>query len=169
VADEFTDDAGRVLVTVLFIDMVDSSRHADRLGDRRWRALLADYHTAVRERLQRFQGNEIDSAGDGFLVSFDGAGRAVRCAAAIREAARGLGLALRAGLHAGECEQSGGKLVGIAVHIGARLATLAAPGEILVSSTVKDLVSGSGITFEDRGGHMLKGIADEWRVYAARI
>jgi uncharacterized protein (TIGR00369 family) len=169
VADEFTDDAGRVLVTVLFIDMVDSSRHADRLGDRKWRALLADYHTAVREQLQRFQGSEIDNAGDGFLVSFDGAGRAVRCAAAIRESARGLGLALRAGLHAGECEQSGGKLVGIAVHIGARLAALAAPGEILVSRTVKDLVSGSGITFDDRGGHTLKGIADEWRVYAARI
>ena len=169
VADEFTDDAGRVLVTVLFIDMVDSSRHADRLGDRAWRSLLADYHTAVRQQLQRFQGSEIDNAGDGFLVSFDGAGRALRCAAATREAARGLGIEVRSGLHAGECEQSGGKLVGIAVHIGARLAALAASGEILVSSTVKDLVSGSGITFEDRGARALKGIADEWHVYKARI
>ena len=132
-------------------------------------ALLADYHAAVRGQLQRFQGTEVDNAGDGFLVSFDGAGRAVRCAAAIREAARGLGLEVRSGLHAGECEQSGGKLVGIAVHIGARLAALAAPGEILVSSTVKELVGGSGIAFEDRGPRTLKGIADEWHVYAARI
>jgi uncharacterized protein (TIGR00369 family) len=169
VADEFTDDAGRVLVTILFTDVVDSSGHAARLGDRAWRALLADYHTAVREQLQRFQGSEIDNAGDGFLVSFDGAGRAVRCAAAVREAARVLGLEVRSGLHAGECEKSGGKLVGIAVHIGARLAALAAAGDIIVSSTVKDLVSGSGIAFVDRGEHRLKGIADEWHVYAARM
>ena len=169
VADEFTTDAGRVLVTLLFTDLVDSTRHAERLGDRGWRPLLADYHAAVREQLQRFQGNEVDNAGDGFLVSFDGAGRAVHCAAAIREAARGLGLEVRSGIHTGECEQSGGKLVGIAVHIGARLGTLAAPGEILVSSTVRDLVSGSGITFDDRGEHPLKGIAGEWRLFAARL
>lgn len=169
VADEFTDDAGRVLATILFTDMVDSSGHAERLGDRAWRALLADYQTAVREQLHRFQGSEIDNAGDGFLASFDGAGRAVRCAAAIRDAARRVGVEVRSGLHAGECEQSGGKLVGIAVHIGARLAALAGPGEILVSSTVKDLVSGSGIAFEDRGQRALKGIPDDWHVFAARV
>jgi len=169
VADEFTDDSGRVLATVLFTDIVDSSGHARRMGDRPWSALLADYHTAVREQLRRFQGTEIDNAGDGFLMSFDGAARAVRCAAALRDAARGLGLEVRSGIHAGECELSGGKLVGIAVHIGARLAAQAAPGEVLVSSTVKDLVGGSGITFEDRGAHALKGIPDEWHLYSARL
>ncbi len=169
VAEEFTADSGRVLITVLFTDMVDSTGHANRLGDGGWRVLLADYHAAVREQLQRYQGREVDNAGDGFLASFDGAGRAVRCASAIREAARGLGLEVRSGIHAGECEQSAGKLVGIAVHIGARLAALAAPGEILVSSTVKDLVTGSGITFDDRGERTLKGIVGEWRLYAARL
>jgi uncharacterized protein (TIGR00369 family) len=169
VADEFTADSGRVLITVLFTDVVDSTGHANRLGDGGWRVLLADYHAAVREQLQRFQGTEVDNAGDGFLASFDGAGRAVRCASAIRDAARGLGLEVRSGIHAGECEQSGGKLVGIAVHIGARLAAVAAPGEILVSSTVKDLVSGSGIAFDDRGERALKGIVGEWRLYAARL
>lgn len=169
VAEEFTNDAGRVLVSVLFTDVADSTGHAERLGDKRWSALLSGYQTAVREALQRFQGTEIDNAGDGFLVSFDGAGRAVRCAAAIRDAARGLGLEVRSGIHAGECEQRAGKLVGIAVHIGARLATIARPGEIVVSSTVKDLTAGSGIDFDDRGATELKGIAGEWRVYAARL
>lgn len=169
VADEITPDTTRVLATLLFVDVVDSTRRASELGDSRWREVVADFHAAVREQLQRFRGNEIDTAGDGFLTSFDGAARAVRCAAAIRESVRQIGLEVRSGLHAGECEQSGGKLVGIAVHIGARLAAVAAPGEILVSSTVRDLVAGSGIDFADRGDHALKGVPGAWHLYAARL
>jgi uncharacterized protein (TIGR00369 family) len=167
VADELTAESGRVLTTVLFIDMVDSTPHAAALGDERWRRLLADYHALVREQIHRFRGREVDTAGDGFFLAFDGAARAVQCAAAVRDRVRAIGLEVRSGAHAGECEESGGKLIGIAVHVGARVAAAAQPGEILVSSTVRDLVAGSGISFEDRGEHTLKGITGDWRLYAA--
>jgi uncharacterized protein (TIGR00369 family) len=167
VADELTADTGRVLTTVLFVDMVDSTRKAAELGDEQWRKLLAEYHALVREQVRRFRGREVDTAGDGFFVAFDGAARAVQCAAAIGDQVRKLGLEVRAGIHAGECEESGGKLIGIAVHIGSRVVAVAEPGEILVSSTVRDLVAGSGIEFEDRGEHELKGIAGPWHLYAA--
>lgn len=169
VADEVTPDASRVLTTVLFIDIVDSTQRAAALGDRRWREALADYQSAVRQEIQRFHGSEVDSTGDGFLVAFDSAARAVRCAAAAREAIRGVGLEIRAGVHTGECERSGGKLVGIAVHTGSRIEALAAPGEILVSSLVKELVAGSGIAFEDRGEQELKGVPGAWRLFAATL
>jgi class 3 adenylate cyclase len=166
VADEITAESARTLTTVLFTDIVDSTRHAAELGDRRWRELLADFHATVREQLRRFRGREIDTAGDGFLIAFDGAARAVRTATAIREHVQRLGLEVRSGIHAGEGEEIGGKLVGIAVHIGSRISGIAQPGEVLVSSTVKDLVAGSGIEFEDRGIHALKGIADGWHLHA---
>ncbi len=156
----------RVLATVLFTDIVGSSQRAAELGDRAWRELLAGHHAAVRRQLERFKGREIDTAGDGFLATFDGPARAVRCGSAIREAVGELGLEVRAGLHTGEVELADGKVTGIAVHTGARVASLAAPGEVLVSSTVKDLVAGSGIEFEDRGAHELKGIPGEWQLYA---
>jgi class 3 adenylate cyclase len=156
----------RVLATVLFTDIVGSSQRAAELGDRAWRELLAGHHAAVRRQLERFQGREVDTAGDGFLATFDGPARAVRCGSAIREAVGELGLEVRAGLHTGEVELADGKVTGIAVHTGARVAALAAPGEVLVSSTVKDLVAGSGIEFEDRGAHELKGIPGEWQLYA---
>jgi len=156
----------RALVTVLFTDMVDSAVRASELGDARWRELLRDYYTATRRELDRFRGKEIDTAGDGFFASFDGPARAIRCAQAIRDAVAPLGIRIRAGLHTGECETSGPKLTGIAVHIGARVASQARVGEILVSSTVKDLVAGSGLRFEDRGLHALKGILGEWRLFA---
>lgn len=159
--------SGRVLTTVLFTDIVDSTGRAAELGDDGWRRLLADYLAAVRDQIRRFRGREVDTAGDGVLVAFDGAARAVHCAAAVREQVRRLGLEVRSGIHAGECEESGGKLVGIAVHIGARVLATAQPGEILVSSTVRELVAGSGITFEDRGEHRLKGISGERHLYAA--
>jgi len=165
VADEITQDTDRVLATVLFIDIVDSTRVASEMGDRRWKELLAEYRVAVREQLQLFRGTEIDVAGDGFLVSFDGAARAIRCAVAARDAVRRIGLEVRSGVHTGECELSGGKLVGLTVHIGSRLAAQAAPGEIIVSNTVRELASDSGITFADRGVHALKGITGEWRLY----
>jgi uncharacterized protein (TIGR00369 family) len=167
VADEITPEASRVLTTVLFIDIVDSTQKAAALGDRSWREALADYQTAVRQAVQRFHGSEVDSVGDGFLIAFDSAGRAVRCAAAAREAVRGVGLEIRVGVHTGECERIGGKLVGINVHVGSRIEALAAPGEILVSSLVKELVAGSGIAFEDRGEHELKGVPGAWRLFAA--
>jgi uncharacterized protein (TIGR00369 family) len=167
VADELVDEAGRVVTTVLFVDMVDSTRRAAEAGDAQWRRLLADYHAAVREQIRHFRGREIDNAGDGFFVAFDGAARAIECAAAIRRELQRLDLNIRAGIHAGECEESGGKLVGIAVHIGARIAAAAADGEILVSSTVKDLTAGSAIDFDDRGEHALKGIAQPWHLFAA--
>jgi class 3 adenylate cyclase len=155
----------RVLATVLFTDIVGSTERATQLGDRRWRELLDAHHSAVRRQLERFRGREIDTAGDGFLASFDGPARAIRCAEASIEAVRGLGLDIRAGVHTGECEVSGSKLAGIAVHIGARVAGQAAPGEVLVSSTVRDLVAGSGLEFEDRGQASLKGVPGEWRLY----
>lgn len=167
VADELTDEAGRVLTTVLFVDMVDSTLRAVEIGDAQWRLLLADYHAVVREQIRRFRGREIDTAGDGFFIAFDGAVRAIECAAAVRSKLQRLELKIRAGIHAGECEESGGKLVGIAVHIGARIAAAAADGEILVSNTVKDLTAGSAIDFDDRGEHTLKGIPQPWHLYAA--
>jgi class 3 adenylate cyclase len=136
------------------------------LGDRRWRALVAAHHTHVRTELARFRGQELDTAGDGFFASFDGPARAIRCACAITDRVRELGIEVRAGLHTGECELMDDKLGGIAVHIGARVAAQAAPGEVLVSSTVKDLVAGSGIEFLDRGIAELMGVPGEWRLYA---
>jgi len=158
-------DADRVLATVLFTDLVGSTERARALGDQRWAELLERHHVAVRRELGRFRGREVDTAGDGFLATFDGPARAVRCAVAVREALRGLGLEMRAGLHTGECELLGEKVAGIAVHTGARVAGLAAPGEVLVSATVRDLVSGSGLAFEDRGEHALKGVGER-RLYA---
>jgi len=159
-------EADRVLATVLFTDIVGSSEKAASLGDRAWRELLERHHELVRTQLVRFRGSEVDTAGDGFFASFDGPARAIRCASAIVESMPELGLEVRAGLHTGECELMDGKVAGIAVHTGARVSSFAQPGEVLVSSTVKDLVAGSGISFEDRGTHQLKGIPGEWRVYA---
>ena len=161
------EELDRVLATVLFTDIVDSTRRAVELGDRRWRQLLNTHDAAVRRELERFRGREVDTAGDGFFATFDGPARAVRCAISIGDAVRELGLDLRAGIHTGECELDGSKVRGIAVHTGARVASLAAPGEVLVSRTVKDLVAGSGLDFVDRGVHELKGVPGEWRLYAA--
>ena len=156
----------RVLATVLFTDIVRSTERAAELGDRRWRDLLEAYYSLARRQLGRFRGRELDTAGDGFFAAFDGPARAVRCAAAIRDGSRALSLDVRAGVHTGECELMGEKLGGIAVHIGARVAALASPGEVLVTSTVKDLVAGSGIRFEDRGAPPLKGLPGDWHLYA---
>src|SRR5262245_7392771 len=156
----------RVLATVLFTDIVGSTDKASELGDSRWRALLDRHHAVVRAELARFRGEELDTTGDGFFAAFDGPGRAIQCALAIREAVRSLGLEIRAGLHTGECERIEGKLGGIAVPTGARVAGLAGAGEVLVSQTVKDLVAGAGIVFEERGEHELKGVPGTWRVYA---
>src|SRR5438445_382247 len=158
---------GRVLATVLFTDIVGSTEHATRLGDRAWRDLLEGHDTAVRLELGRFRGREIHTTGDGFFATFDGPARAVRCALAIREAVRPLGLEIRAGLHTGECELRGDDVSGIAVHIGARVAAAANAGEVLVSGTVKDLVTGSGLRFVERGVHRLKGVEGEWPLHAA--
>jgi class 3 adenylate cyclase len=155
-----------VLTTVLFTDIVGSSEHAARLGDRPWRELLERHHGAVRAELARHRGVEVDTAGDGFFCRFDGPARAISCARAIVQAAAGLGLQLRAGIHTGECEVVGPKIAGLAVHVGARVAAAAAPGEVLVSGTVKDLVAGSGFHFDDRGERELKGIPGGWRLYA---
>jgi len=157
----------RILATVMFIDIVASTARAAALGDRAWRELLEAFQLRVREVLKRFRGSEIDTAGDGFLASFDGPARGIRCAQAVREAVRPLEIEIRAGLHSGECEVSGEKLSGIAVHIGARVMAQAAADEVLVSSTVKDLVAGSGIAFEERGAHALKGVPGEWRLFRA--
>jgi class 3 adenylate cyclase len=158
----------RVLATVLFTDIVGSTERASALGDQAWPKLIADHRLAVRRELARFGGNEIDTAGDGFFATFDGPARGIACAAAIASASAEQGLEVRLGLHTGECERDGTKVTGIAVHIGARVASLAQPGEVLVSRTVKDLVAGSGIEFEDRGEHELKGVPGEWRPYAVR-
>jgi pimeloyl-ACP methyl ester carboxylesterase len=155
----------RVLATVLFTDIVGSTEKAITLGNARWRELLHEHHSRVRGQLARFRGREIDTAGDGFFASFDGPARAIRCARAVRDAVAELGIEIRAGLHAGECELIDGKVGGVAVHIGARVAAEAAPNEILVSGTVKDLVAGSGIHFEDRGLRTLKGVG-EWHLFA---
>jgi class 3 adenylate cyclase len=164
-ADE-EDESDRVLATVLFTDIVGSSEQAAKLGDRAWRETLEQHHEVVRRNLVRFRGREVDTAGDGFFASFDGPARAIRCACAISESVRDLGLDVRAGLHTGECEVVDGKVTGIAVHTGARVAAQAQPGEVLVSSTVKDLVAGSGIEFHERGVSELKGIPGEWRLFA---
>jgi pimeloyl-ACP methyl ester carboxylesterase/class 3 adenylate cyclase len=156
----------RVLATVLFTDIVGSTAKAGEIGDRAWRELLEQHHRLIRRELVRFRGAELDVAGDGFFARFDGPARGVRCACAIRAGVRELGLELRAGLHTGECELMDGKVGGIAVHIGARVAQEAQPGEVIVSSTVRDLVAGSGLRFSDRGAATLKGVADEWRLFA---
>jgi pimeloyl-ACP methyl ester carboxylesterase len=159
-------ESDRVLATVLFTDIVDSSARLASLGDRAWRELLERHHALVRRELGRFRGVEVDTAGDGFFASFDGPARAIRCASAIVDAMDDFGLEVRAGLHTGECEVVDGKVAGIAVHTGARVASHAEAGEVLVSSTVKDLVAGSGITFADRGVRELKGVPGEWRLFA---
>lgn len=156
----------RLLATVMFTDIVGATEHAARVGDRCWHDLLDSHYQVVRRALAHFRGREIDTAGDGLLASFDGPARAVRCACAISNEVRALGLEIRAGLHTGECELMGGKLGGIAVHTGARVAAQAQTGEVLVSSTVKDLVAGSGLKFEDRGLRALKGIPGDWRLFA---
>ncbi len=156
----------RLLAKILFTDLVGSTMRATELGDRRWRDLLEQHHAAVRRELERFGGREVDTAGDGFLATFDGPARAIRCARAIVEAVRPLGLEIRAGLHTGEVELLEGKVAGIAVNIGARVAAHAGAGEVLVSGTVTDLVAGSGIEFEDRGLATLKGVPGEWRLSA---
>jgi len=157
----------RQLATLLFTDIVDSTFHMAQLGDAGWRELLERHHALVRRELARARGEEVDTAGDGFFAAFDGPARAVRCAKAIVGSVRELGIDVRSGLHTGECELVDGKITGIAVHTGARVAAHAGAGEVLVSSTVKDLVAGSGLEFEDRGVHELKGIPGEWRLYAA--
>jgi class 3 adenylate cyclase len=161
-------DRGRVLATVLFVDIVRSTEKAALLGDRRWNEVLSHYYAALRRELRAFRGREVTTTGDGMLATFDGqpgAARAIRCAAAIRRGVRTLGLEIRTGLHAGECELVGDELGGIAVHIGARVMARAGADEVLVSSTVKDLVVGSGIKFEEHGAHRLKGVPKKWRLY----
>ena len=156
----------RVLATVLFTDIVDSTRRAAEIGDRDWHALLDAHDAVVRSQLARFRGREVNTAGDGFLAMFDGPQRAIRCAMSIRDAVRSLGIQVRAGLHTGECEVRGDDIGGIGVHIGARVSALAGANEVLVSSTLRDLVIGSGLEFEDRGAHELKGVPGEWRLFA---
>jgi class 3 adenylate cyclase len=156
----------KVLATILFSDIVGSTARAAELGDARWRDLLTEHHARVRVQLSRYRGTELDTAGDGFFARFDGPARAIRCALAIRDAVRDIGLELRLGLHTGECEVLDAKVAGIAVAIGARVSALAAAGEVLVSQTVKDLVAGSGIAFDDRGPAELKGVPGEWRLYS---
>jgi class 3 adenylate cyclase len=155
----------RVLATVLFTDIVGSTAIAAEMGDRRWAELLERHHAVVRGELARFRGHEVDTAGDGFFATFDGPARAIRCARAIASSVRQLGIQVRSGVHAGECELLDGKVGGVAVHTGARVASLADPNEVLVSSTVRDLVAGSGLTFEDAGEHELKGVPDSWHLY----
>ena len=161
---EVADD--RVLATVLFTDIVDSTRRAAEMGDRDWHALLDAHDAVVRSQLARFRGREVNTSGDGFLAMFDGPQRAIRCAMAIRDAVQALGISVRAGLHTGECEVRGDDIGGIAVHIGARVSALAGPNDVLVSSTLRDLVIGSGLEFEERGAHELKGVPGEWHLFA---
>jgi class 3 adenylate cyclase/pimeloyl-ACP methyl ester carboxylesterase len=160
---EVADD--RVLATVLFTDIVDSTRRAAEVGDREWRALLDAHDAVVRAQLSRFRGREVNTSGDGFLATFDGPQRAIRCAMAIRDAVQALGIQIRAGLHTGEVERRGDDIGGIAVHLGARVSALAGPNDVLVSSTLRDLVIGSGLEFDDRGAHQLKGVPGEWRLF----
>jgi class 3 adenylate cyclase len=159
----------RVLATVLFTDIVGSTEKAALLGDQRWRHLLDDHHAMIRRNLARFRGREVKTTGDGFLATFDGPARGVRCACAIADEIKSLGIDIRAGLHTGECEIMDADVGGIAVHIGARVAALAGAGEVLVSSTVKDLVAGSGLRFDPRGSRPLKGIPGEWQIFAAAL
>jgi class 3 adenylate cyclase len=160
---DVSDD--RVLATVLFTDIVDSTRRAAQIGDREWHALLDAHDAVVRAQLARFRGREVNRMGDGFLAMFDGPQRAIRCAMAIRDAVQALGIEVRVGLHTGECEIRGDDIGGIAVHIGARVGALAGPNDVLVSSTLRDLVIGSGLHFEDRGAHELKGVPGQWNLY----
>jgi class 3 adenylate cyclase len=157
--------ADRVLATVLFSDIVGSTERATAMGDAAWRSLVDRHHAAVRRELARHRGREIDTAGDGFFAAFDAPARAIRCAVAMRAALAELGLDVRIGLHAGECERVGTGLRGVAVHVGARVGGIAKGGEILVTSTVRDLVAGSGIEFEDAGRHELKGIPESWQLF----
>jgi class 3 adenylate cyclase/pimeloyl-ACP methyl ester carboxylesterase len=156
----------RILATVLFTDIVDSTRRAAEIGDRNWRALLDAHDAVVRVQLNRFRGREVNTSGDGFLAMFDGPQRAIRCAMAIRDAVQALGIQVRAGLHTGECEVRGDDIGGIGVHIGARVSALAGPNDVLVSSTLRDLVIGSGLEFEERGSYELKGVPGEWHLFA---
>ena len=155
-----------VLATVLFTDLVGSTERAAALGDRAWRDVLTRHHADVRRELARFRGEEVDTAGDGFFCRFDGPARAMACARAIVDGAKAHDLDVRSGIHTGECELVGDKIAGIAVVTGSRISSLAAPGEVLVSSTVKDLVAGSGFSFDERGEHELKGVPGTWRLYA---
>src|SRR2546427_4252229 len=155
----------KVLATVLFTDIVDSTRRQAELGDRRWKELVEQHHATVRDLLKRYRGEEQDTAGDGFYIRFDGPARAIRCAQDIVEAIRPLGIEVRAGLHTGECEIVDGKCSGLSVSIGARVMANAGPSEVLVSRTVKDLTAGSGLTFQDAGEHELKGVPDRWQLY----
>ncbi|HYB17614.1 MAG TPA: adenylate/guanylate cyclase domain-containing protein [Streptosporangiaceae bacterium] len=159
------EDLDRSLATVLFTDIVGSTQKAGQLGDRRWRYLLDEHHARIRRMLDRFRGNEVDTAGDGFFATFDGPARAIRCACAARDAVREVGVEIRAGLHTGEVERRGTAATGLAVHVGARVAALAQASEVLVTNTVKTLVLGSGIGFADRGLHQLKGVPDEWQLF----
>jgi class 3 adenylate cyclase len=160
-------DYDRILATVLFTDIVGSTSHAERVGDKAWKELLKRHHAIVRQELDRFRGQEIDTAGDGFFATFDGPARGVRCALAIRDLVGSLGIEIRAGLHIGECELVGDKVGGIAVHIGARVMANSKAGQVLVSRTVKDLVAGSGLVFASTGTQQLKGVAGEWELYSA--
>jgi class 3 adenylate cyclase len=159
-------DPDRSLATVLFTDIVGSTQQADQLGDRRWGYLLQEHHTRIRRLLDRFRGIEVDTAGDGFFATFEGPARAIRCACAIRDAVRDIGIEIRAGLHTGEVERQGTAVTGLAVHAGARVAALARASEVLVTSTVQMLVLGSGISFADRGAHTLKGVPGQWQLFA---
>jgi class 3 adenylate cyclase len=161
-------EVDRILTTVLFTDIVASTERVAAMGDKRWRVLLDAHDRAVRAQLTRYRGQEIKATGDGFMARFDGPARAVRCANDIAKTSHVLGLEIRAGLHTGECEVRDGDIAGLAVHIAARVGALAQPGEVLVSRTVTDLVSGSGITFDDRGDHVLKGVPGDWRLFAAK-
>ncbi|HXW33997.1 MAG TPA: adenylate/guanylate cyclase domain-containing protein, partial [Acidimicrobiales bacterium] len=159
-------DIDRVLTTVMFTDIVGSTERAAALGDKRWRTLLDSHDAVVRDRLERYRGREIKTTGDGFLVAFDGPARAIRCADAIIDAVTQIDLKVRAGIHTGECEMRGDDLGGLAVHIASRVGSLAGEGEVLVSGTVRDLVVGSGIEFDDRGEHTLKGVPGSWKLFA---
>lgn len=159
--------ADRILATVLFIDIVRSTEQAAAIGDAAWQHLLDTFYALVRKEIARFSGSEMDTAGDGFFITFDGPARAISCALAITDAVKQLGIEVRAGVHTGECKPIGNKLGGIAVHIAARVLSNADPGEVVVSSTVKDLVAGSGIIFEDKGSHVLKGVPGDWRLFSA--
>jgi len=160
-------EVDRILTTLLFTDIVGSTERAASLGDQAWRSLLDAHDRTVRDHLRRFRGREINTTGDGFLASFDGPARAIRCALAVAEATQALGIDLHLGLHTGECEVRGDDLGGLAVHIAARIGASAGPGEVLVSSTVKDLVAGSRLDFVDQGDHQLKGVPRSWRLYQA--